>query len=130
MKCYLESEYRVNHQNIEEKYRNKFVVVGKLFKGNYICSWCYLKLVDGTSLELTNNDTIAKNQWRQRFPQYAILIDTLGEDKVKFELSKQILEIPTDPESGKASYDHKELFNDLKGSAGTVGKIPMKINVE
>ena len=44
MKCYIEKYYKIPHEDVDPKLRNKFVIVGKLFAGNPICSYCLQRI--------------------------------------------------------------------------------------
>lgn len=44
IKCYIEYHYRIDHSQVNDKLRTKFVTVGSLFGGQPICTWCLTRL--------------------------------------------------------------------------------------
>ncbi len=44
IECYIEKKYRVDHSNVPEKLREKFVTLGSLFEGKPICAYCLTRL--------------------------------------------------------------------------------------
>lgn len=85
-----------NHPNAE-KY-TKLYIVGKLFGGQAVCSWCLLHLQDFVGLDSGNVRTIADNTIAKRdnFPNYYKIIEIEGEDKLRNELRKKWFEVNPD----------------------------------
>ena len=44
IKCYIEDHYKIDHSQVDDNLRTKFVTVGKLFQGKPICVWCLQRL--------------------------------------------------------------------------------------
>ena len=44
IKCSIEKRYGVDHSNVPQALREKFVILGSLFGGQPICSWCLTRL--------------------------------------------------------------------------------------
>lgn len=44
IKCYIEEQYGVDHSQVNDKLKTKFVTVGSLFGGQPICTWCLTRL--------------------------------------------------------------------------------------
>ena len=44
IKCFIEERYKIDHSKVDEKLRNTFAIVGKLFEGKPICVWCITRL--------------------------------------------------------------------------------------
>lgn len=42
--CYIEQYYKIDHSKVNDKLRNTFATVGKLFQGAPICAYCISRL--------------------------------------------------------------------------------------
>jgi hypothetical protein len=96
--CWLEKHYQIKHDKIPELYLKQYYTVGKLFHGRKICAWCFLKLQDFAKPVLTDADAYNMEVWKNRNPEYVKIIDDIGMDTLRFELTKQILEHPYEPQ--------------------------------
>jgi hypothetical protein len=94
--CDLWNECKEEHVKAPDKY-SKLYVVGNLFEGKRLCLWCLLHLEDLSKKPLTDNDVAELQMKRQRFPNYAKVIDRIGRNKIEFELKNQWFEV--DPDS-------------------------------
>lgn len=107
--CYLEESYGIDHSKVSEKFKKQQYAVGKLFPHQTICAWCLIKLQD--AVKILDVEVQAKQAfkdislspmdaetWKACNQDYAKVVEDVGLDTLRFELTKQIAELPFDAE--------------------------------
>jgi hypothetical protein len=137
--CYLEEKYGIDHSKFPEMALHQYYFVGALFPHRRICAACVNKLKDAAriaDLELRTQQaykdveielTDIKN-WRGRNPEYAAAIDDFGWENLRFEITKQLFEIPFEPKEVEANLPMKT--GDLDGETGRADKSKFEVKVE
>jgi hypothetical protein len=98
--CYLEKEYGIDHSKVNELALRQLYFVGKLFPHRQICAHCLMNLIEGSKRIVgLGQDYELRELWKQRNPQYAKLIEQLGEDIVWTEVNRNITELPYEPKT-------------------------------
>jgi len=44
IECYIKEHYKVDHSQVDDKFKSKFVTIGSLFGGCPVCTWCLTRL--------------------------------------------------------------------------------------
>ena len=44
IRCYIEEHYQVDHSQVDDKLKTKFVTIGSQFGGRPVCTWCLTRL--------------------------------------------------------------------------------------
>ena len=101
-KCYLWNRCKEEHEKADKKFTSKLYFVGKLFQ-EPICAHCVLRLERLTSATPTDLSVNEMEAFKANHPEYAALVDELGLDKIRFELTSYLEEanpdgLPTRPE--------------------------------
>ena len=104
-RCYLWNKCRKEHEQGDKRFTDKLFFVGKLFQ-EPICAHCIMRLSRLTETTPTHLSVNQLEAFKAAHPEYAALLEELGLDRVRFELSCKMREanpdgLPTRPEQVK-----------------------------
>ena len=94
-KCYLWNRIKKEHEKADKKFTDKLFFVGRLFKLP-ICAHCIIRLQQLTAATPTDLSVNEMEDFKAKHPEYAALVDELGIEKVRFELSCRMREANPD----------------------------------
>jgi len=94
-KCYLWNRCKEEHEKADRKFTDKLFFVGRLFELP-ICGHCVIRLSQITAPTPTDLSVTEMEAFRANHPEYASLVNELGIDKVRFELSCKMREANPD----------------------------------
>jgi hypothetical protein len=102
-KCCLSEKAKNTHIHAPEAYISATYRVGRLVGGRPICLWCLLHLQDLVRPAFTESDVYHQKELIKRFPELWDLVQEIGIDVVRRELTMQWIEcepsqLPTRPE--------------------------------
>lgn len=112
-KCCLENICKYEHDLAKGKKHaelmtKKLVIQGRLFGAQNLCLWCLTHIEMLAKIPLIDREVNEIKELREKFPNYARVIDHVGLEKVRLELKMQTLEV--EPSSTPTRLDQTENY--------------------